>query len=319
MSRPIRIEFPNAVYHLTARGNERKTVFRDDRDHRTFLRTLAECVERFGFVIHAYCLMPNHYHLVAQTPRGNLCRGAGWLQTTYSIRFNQRHARCGHVFQGRYKAHLVEADAYSVDLVRYIHMNPVRPRNAQAPIPRDRREALAAYPWSSHRAYAGTEKAPGWLSLDWLGYWGRSRRQAIKEYVRDMGARFGQSLFNPFEDLSGGLVLGRQYLREYVQTIVKASRGQEEIRWAERVEASQRTRRVKDLANRVEDRRVQVWARIKLGGERMADLAREFGYRDASGITRIVQRLEQRSGADKTLKKVMSELRSRAEVSNVKS
>ena len=135
MARPIRIEYAGAVYHVTARGNERKAVFRDDQDCGRFAETLAECVERFGLVVHSYCLMPNHYHLIAETPRGNLSGSLGWLQTTYSIRFNRRYRRSGHLFQGRFKALLVEADGYARELVRYVHLNPVRPRDKKAPVP----------------------------------------------------------------------------------------------------------------------------------------------------------------------------------------
>jgi putative transposase len=126
MARPIRVEFENAVYHVSARGNERRDIYRDVSDRRRFLETLEEAVERFGVVIHAYCLMPNHYHLLLQTPRANLTDAAGWLQTTYSIRFNRRHRRSGHLFQGRFKVQLVEADDYARQLIKYIHLNPVR-------------------------------------------------------------------------------------------------------------------------------------------------------------------------------------------------
>jgi REP element-mobilizing transposase RayT len=111
-----------------ARGNERKAVFRDDQDRQRFLDTLAELVERFGVRLHAYCLMPNHYHLLLETPQPNLSQAVGWLQVTYTVRFNRRHRRSGHLFQGRFKAQLIEADEYAQGLVEYVHLNPVRPR-----------------------------------------------------------------------------------------------------------------------------------------------------------------------------------------------
>ncbi len=127
MARPIRVEFEDAVYHVTARGNERKPIYRDDRDRERFLETLEEAVKRFRLVIHPYCLMPNHFHLLAQTPRANLSDAAGWLQTTYSIGFNRRHRRSGHLSEGRFKAHLVEEDAYARELIKTIHLNPLVP------------------------------------------------------------------------------------------------------------------------------------------------------------------------------------------------
>jgi len=142
MARPIRVEYADAAYHVTARGNERKAIYRDDHDQRRFLDAVATACERFGLVVHAYCLMPNHYHLLAQTPRANLSAAVGWLQTTYSIRFNRRHRRSGHLFQGRFKAHLIEANAYADSLVSYIHLNPVRPRDHRRPIPSELRPVL---------------------------------------------------------------------------------------------------------------------------------------------------------------------------------
>ena len=100
MARPIRIEFEGAIYHVTARGNERREIFRSDDDRALFLATLEECVKENGVALHAWCLMPNHYHLIIETPHGNLSRAVGWLQTTYTVRFNRRHARSGHLFQG---------------------------------------------------------------------------------------------------------------------------------------------------------------------------------------------------------------------------
>ena len=110
MARSIRVEFTDAVYHVTARGNEPRAIYRDDQGRQRFLETVEEAHDRFEVVIHAYCLMSNHYHLLIQTPRANLSAAVGWLQTTYSVRFNRRHRRSGHLYQGRFKAHLVEAD-----------------------------------------------------------------------------------------------------------------------------------------------------------------------------------------------------------------
>ncbi len=167
MARPIRIEYENAAYHVTARGNERRAIFRDDKDRTCFLQTLEQAAGRFGLVIHAYCLMPNHYHLLLQTPQANLSQGMGWLQTTYAVRFNRRHRRSGHLYQGRFKAHLVEEDAYAGRLVLYVHLNPVRRGNKGDVIPVGRRKDLSRYRWSSHRAYCGQGKVPDWLSRNW--------------------------------------------------------------------------------------------------------------------------------------------------------
>ena len=108
MPRKVRVEFEGAVYHVMARGNERRKIYRDDHDRKRFLETVAEAVDRFGLLLHAYCLMPNHYHLVVETPRPNLVAGMKWLLGTYTSRFNRRHKLFGHLFSGRYKALLVD-------------------------------------------------------------------------------------------------------------------------------------------------------------------------------------------------------------------
>src|SRR5262245_18445849 len=148
MARPLRVEFAGADYHVIARGNDRRALFRDDRDRRRFLDTLAEAVAQFGLRLQAYCLMYNHYHLLLGTPQANLSRAVGWLQATYTARFNARHRRRGHLFQGRFKAQLVESDEYGRWLVEYIHLNPVRPRQKNRPVPPDQMAQLDAYAWS---------------------------------------------------------------------------------------------------------------------------------------------------------------------------
>lgn len=318
MARPIRVEYANAVYHVTARGNERKSIYRDDADRQRFLETVEEAVERFGVVIHAYCLMPNHYHLLLQTPRANLSAAAGWLQTTYSIRFNRRHRRSGHLFQGRFKAHVVEEDAYARELIKYIHLNPVRPQNKRKPIPPDLKGQLARYRWSSHRAYAGLDKKPPpWVCLEWLSYFGRTRGVARAEYVRQIDQLFGTVIRCPWEDLRQGLVLGGDALWQKVRGLIGETKGDEEIRWRRRADAQEVLRVVEELAAQESDRRVAIWLRVRLGGERMTAVAADYGYRDGSGIHRVVQRLEERAKGDQALARHLKALT--REVSSVKS
>ena len=126
MARPLRPEFPGAVYHLTSRGNARQPVFLDDADREAFLATLAEAAGRWGWLCHAHCLMTNHYHLLVETPRPTLARGMRDLNGVYTQRFNRRHGRPGHLFQGRYTAVLVERESHLLELCRYVVLNPVR-------------------------------------------------------------------------------------------------------------------------------------------------------------------------------------------------
>ncbi len=317
MARPIRIEYAGAVYHVTARGNERKAVFRDDDDRGCFTETLAECVERFGLVVHAYCLMPNHYHLIVETPRANLSVSLGWLQTAYSIRFNRRHGRAGHLFQGRFKALLVEADGYARELVRYVHLNPVRPRDKKAPIPAERRGDLNRYAWSSHRAYAEVADAPQWLSLDWLSYWGRKLSDAHRGYRRSIAEAFGRVVSSPLAEVRGGLALGGESFWARITRMLDRREGREEVRLRRRVGRDLVSRQVREMAEEEADRRVVIWMRVRLAGERPADLAREYGYADGSGVLRVVQRLDAAAAEDRRLRKRLNDARARVDLSRV--
>lgn len=318
MARPIRVEFEGAVYHVTARGNERRAIYRDDGDRERFLEAVGQCVEQFGVIVHAYCLMVNHYHLLVETPRGNLSRSLGWLQTTYSIRFNRRHSRSGHLFQGRYKAIVVEADEYAKELIRYIHLNPVRPRDKRKPVPAERRKDLARYPWSSHRAYSGNRKPPQWLCLDWLSYWGIRRKQAQQSYRKDIACCFGDVVRNPMSDLRQGIALTGESLWEDVRRLIDHKGGQEEIRWKQLIGDLAVRAKVCECVASIADKRLQIWARLRLAAERAVDLSREYGYRDGSGVLRVAQRLEHRSRGDKQLARQLSGIRKKMELANVK-
>jgi len=159
MARPLRIEYPGAAYHVMARGNQGRAIFGDDTDRKRFVETLAEACEKTGWRIHAYVLMGNHYHLLVETPEGNLVAGMKWLQGTYTQRYNGRHKVLGHLFQGRYRAVVVDAkDPQYLQVVStYIHLNPAR-----AGLMRIGRDKLKRYRWSSYPWYL-SRRCPGWL------------------------------------------------------------------------------------------------------------------------------------------------------------
>jgi REP element-mobilizing transposase RayT len=318
MARPLRVEFAEAAYHVMARGNERKAIFRDDRDRRRFLETLAEMVERFGVRVQAYCLMPNHYHLLLETPRGNLSQALGWLQVTYTVRFNRRHRRSGHLFQGRFKAQLIEADEYAQRLVEYVHLNPVRPRQRNERLAPERAEELDRYCWSSHRAYAGLDrKSPSWLSQQWLRYWGEEPTKARREYRKSLARWFAGEVQSPWDNLIGGLVLGGEALLAKAQAQLQGKKAEEETRWLQRCHKAELRDRLNKWLGSEPDERLKIWARVRLAGERCASVARELGYRDGGGVGQVVRRLELRSAEDVQLRKKLARIR--ANLSRVRS
>jgi len=304
MAQPIRVEFEGALYHLTARGNERRAIFRSDADRNLFLEALGQCAGEFGALVHAFCLMPNHYHLVLETPKANLSQTIGWLQTTYTIRFNRRHRHSGHLFQGRFKAHLVEADSYAMELLRSIHLNPVRPRDKTVLIASDRWEALQSFAWSSHRAYAGLAEKPLWLCTDWLSFFDSRRSEARRQYLQFIRTGFEQVLEAPWEKLRGGLVLGGEEFWEKVKTLVAGKPGNEELFWVRREHrVDVAAKRVAELLAQTEDERVKVWIRVRPGGERKVDVARSLGHRHGSSVLQVLKRLEAKAAEDPKLRR----------------
>src|SRR5215469_5219135 len=157
MARPLRIQYDGALYHVTSRGNERKAVFRDDTDRELFLNILAGVTERFHWLCHAFCLMDNHYHLVIETPDANLSKGMRQLNGVYTQAFNRRHRRVGHLFQGRFKAILVQKESHFLEVCRYVVLNPVRARSVVTP---------QQWRWSSYGATAGLVRAHRCLSTE---------------------------------------------------------------------------------------------------------------------------------------------------------
>ncbi len=200
MARPLRITYPGAFYHVTSRGNERKDVFRSRRDREKFHEYLTSATQRYGAVIHAYCLLNNHYHLLLETPAGNLSQIMQHINSAYTTYFNIKRKRSGHLFQGRYKAILVEADAYATELSRYSHLNPVRARLASRP---------EEWPWSSYRGYIGQEKVPEWLKSEFiLGYFGKRATDAMKKYRAYVEDMLGKEYESPLKETFGTALLG---------------------------------------------------------------------------------------------------------------
>jgi REP element-mobilizing transposase RayT len=205
MARPWRIEFEGALYHILSRGNEQQDIFRDNEDRASFMKGMREMSERFDIDIFAYVLMNNHYHVLLRTSHANLSRAMQWLGATYTRRFNNRHLRSGHLFQGRFKNIIVQNDAYLMQLSCYIHRNPIRAGIVKR---------LADYEWSSYPAYAYGKTRPDWLNLDLiLSQFGSKDRHGL---YRNKVQRYAKEEKRLWEDFRHGLYLGS---REFVDTL----------------------------------------------------------------------------------------------------
>jgi putative transposase len=311
MARPLRLEAEGAVYHVIARGNERKAVFRDDRDRQEYLDRLIRCRERFGLRVLAFCLMGNHLHLAVERGPTKLSRVMLALQSAYTQWFNRRHGRVGHLFQGRYKAFLIEKDRYLLALVRYIHRNPLEA--GLAPRAED-------YAWSSDRYYRA-RKPPDWLDIDRvLPLLGPTRRVATARYRRLMGDQVEES----YEDvqsyaqaIKGDKAFAERVLRESgvppivgklteakVVSVVAAGLG---VRVSDLIGGG----RQRSLSRA---RNIAAYIGRAAGGIPVARMARYFGREEstlARGVVRLEETLARQSAVRRSVARLTAGLQAR--------
>ena len=228
MARQLRIEYPGAFYHVFSRGNQKRPIFLSDADRNFFLHCLRKTHKKFGVIVHVYCLMPNHFHMILETPLGNLSRVMHLLITNYTIYFNKKHKRVGHLFQGRFKSVLIEAVSYAKELSRYIHLNPVRSHIVERP---------EEFVWSSYGYYQGRIRPEGWLETSVvLRLFGDQLRKSIKSHeefvLRGIGMEASPSIKDSFRS---GILGSDEFIarikREYLKDdISKSDREKPQIR-----------------------------------------------------------------------------------------
>ncbi|OEU72406.1 MAG: hypothetical protein BA869_02190 [Desulfuromonadales bacterium C00003107] len=306
MARPLRIQYPGAFYHVTSRGNERKDIFRSTIDRERFLGYLESATCRYGAVIHAYCLLSNHYHLLLETPAGNLSEIMRHINGAYTTYFNIKRKRAGHLFQGRYKAILVEADAYAVELSRYIHLNPLRAGITKT---------LADYRWSSYAAYIGLAEPAPWLKTDFiLSLLGQDPRSVQDSYRKFIQAKSDVADESPLNNVVASTILGGD---AFVQEVVE--------RYAGGVSETERPEALKKLIDRPSidtvlaavdkklagqeklSRKVAVYLCHRLTGETLKRIGDRFGLKE-SAVSQASRRLGNKLLEDKALAKRVSRL-----------
>ena len=221
MARPIRIEYEGAVYHVTARGNERKKIYFSKKDYEQFLNYVAEAQKRYGIHLHSYVLMSNHYHLILETPEANLSKAMHYINGSYSTYINIKKKRSGHLFQGRYKAIVVAKDNYLMELSRYIHLNPVRAGMVQKP---------EEYHYSSYKSYITDRKdkiiSQGLL----LGIVSGHKGEARRNYKLFVESAIGQENNDPMKDVYGGIIFGgKRFIKDTLKKIKEERLQKEDI------------------------------------------------------------------------------------------
>jgi putative transposase len=263
MTRPLRLEFEGALYHITSRGDRRENIYETDEDRQGFLSLLARVCETYNWTCHAYCLMSNHYHLLVETPDANLSKGMRQLNGVYTQDFNRRNHCCGHVFQGRYKSVLVEKEGYLLELTRYIVLNPVRAGMVQR---------AQDWPWSSFPATIGLVKKPDWLQDEWLlSAFGKNKTDAIKHYM--IFVIDGMNHASVWADLKHQIYLGDERFINSVQSFIDANKDLSEI---PSPQARPQAKKLNEYLS-LENNRNQAIARAyKSGGYTLKEIASYF-------------------------------------------
>ena len=299
MSRPLRIEFAGAYYHVTSRGNERKEIFKSRRDREKFLEYLESSTQRYGAVIHCYCLMGTHYHLLIETPHGNLSQIMRHINGAYTTYYNVKRQRAGHLFQGRYKAILVEADSYATELSRYIHLNPVRAGIVSRP---------EEYEWSSYKSYVGGQE-PRWLKSHFiLEYFGNESAAARKQYASFVEEVLGTEYESPLNGVTASIVLGRpDFVEEIVERYIDGREIDENLpvlrHLVHRPMCDEIQKRVAELLTGqpklIQD--VSILCCKKYSRSQLREIGEYFG-KSGPAISQVVHRLSVKAGKDEALK-----------------
>jgi len=283
MARPLRIEFPGAIYHVTSRGNAKQTIFIDDEDKERFFDMLSMVVERFNWRCHAYCLMENHYHLLIETLHANLSKGMRQLNGVYTQGFNQRYRRIGHLFQGRYKAILVEKDNHLLSLCRYVVLNPVRVGLVKRP---------EQWRWSSYKATIGLAKRPAFLTVDWiLSQFDGRKRVSMEKYRRFVME--GVDKESPWETLRGQIFWGTDEFIQQLRGLLDEKGNIEEVprlqRYVARPLMSELFKGKKVKERKAEDKAIyDAYVRY---GYTMKEIAEHLGVHYAT-VSRAIKRLD---------------------------
>jgi len=316
MARQLRIEFEGAFYHITSRGNLRDRIFFDDKDKEIFLDILKRTKERYGYLLHAYALMDNHYHLLIETPKANISQIMQNINTSYTVYTNRKYQRSGHLFQGRFKGIIVDKDEYLMTLSRYIHLNSVRARIAQ--VPED-------YRWTSYRAYTG-DLIKGSLvdTADTLSYFSDKKSEAKKKYKAYV--REGMSIEGrPFKDMEAGIILGSRKFKARVMKYLDKIKVSEELPQIKRLREQVPIDRIlktccsyygkneEDLLKRGKDKRerqIAIYLSKILSGKKNIEIGSFFSIKGPA-TSGAIKAIEGRLDKEKKLKKEIEGLKER--------
>ena len=278
MARQLRIEFPGALYHVFSRGNERNPIFKNDPDRHLFIETLKASAELAGVEIIAYVLMDNHYHMIIETPNSNLSHFMRHFGLTYIVRFNKRHGRSGHLFQGRFKAILIEEDPYLMVLSRYIHLNPIRTKGWVDTRTEEKWRYLKSYLWSTLPGYIDERKKLNWIRYEKIvNYFKKDKKSSRAAYKRYVMEGLKGTLSNPFDEVKNQMVLGSEGFVERIRNYLHRGTNVRELpalRSLKKVLTIEEV--LPEVANHFHIERERL---ISKGGKELRQIAMEMAYR----------------------------------------
>lgn len=309
MARPLRIEFENCMYHITSRGIEKNIIFKRVTDRKRFLEYLEEDLYRFNVYLYAYVLMDNHYHLFIQTTKPNLSHFMHNLNTAYSVYFNKKYHRVGHLFQGRFKAIIVDKDTYLLELIRYIHLNPVKA--AMVSLPEE-------YRWSSYREYIG-QREKKIVKTDWLeGYFGKN---GVKKFIRFTNEGIKKEI-NPFKNLKASLILGSDAFVDKIRgkiPIIKENKEIPSYKLLKEISVDEILKDISTYYNVSETdllkrrkgnipRMITIYFIRNLSSLKLKEIAKIFNVSE-SGISRAAQKIKEDMKSSYKIRKDIKEIR----------
>ena len=314
MARPLRIEYPGAFYHVTARGNERRRIFYGKGDYEKFRTYLKQAQEKYGYLLHCYVLMTNHYHLLIETPMGNLGSVMHYINSSYTNYINIKRRRSGHLFQGRYKAILIDRDGYLLELSRYIHLNPVRAKLVEKP---------QDYPYSSYSAYISKEKTEIVYRDLILGMVSKSKKDAIYMYKDFVDMAIGGELEDPLKNVYGGMILGgTRFIKEALNRIEEENLDKKDISHRRALRAAYGFEEIMDsiciyfdismdeIVRNKNKRDIAIYLLKKHTCLTNRQIGEQFGNISYSAVAKAYWRFSERLKKDKMLRKKIAEIMS---------
>lgn len=315
MARPLRIEYSGAFYHVTSRGNERKAVYKSQRDREKFFSYLESATERYGAVVHVFCLMDNHYHLLIETPSGNLSQIMHHINGAYTTYFNTKRERSGHLFQGRYRAILIDVDEYAKELSRYIHLNPVRAGIAENP---------EEYRWSSCQYYTVKRKPPEWLKRDFiLSYFGNEPKTAMKRYRDFVRSVMDEEYKNPLAEISHSVILGgEKFIAEIKTRFLRDKQPDRDLPTLRDLSSRPGLGHIEKAVDSVLQQDEKLARQVTLhmchrhSGMKLREIGQQFGIGE-SGVTQASRRIGMKAKKDKRLGEIVKTIETKIYLSNV--